>query len=418
MEKKIGIRNFALFDGENFDADTRQEVIVSDGKIESLRVAGAVEEGELDFIDLQGATLLPGLIDAHFHCNSPTLEVGRIDRLYPTWLAQFARRHLEETLRRGFTTVRDAGGADYGIYQAIETGYISGPRLFFSGKALSQTGGHGDLRPADVFDPCGCAYKGAISAVIDGAGAMRAAVREELRKGAHQIKLFVSGGVLSPTDPIWMDQFCDDEIRAAVEEAATRRTYVMAHAHTAAASARCAQLGVRSIEHGTLIDKSAAEEIAACGAYVVPTITVMQSLIDGDFALPQGALEKLNSIVDEASLAIEHCMTAGVKLGLGTDLFGDLHGRETHELTARAKINGALETLRSATSINAEIMNKTGELGIIAKGAVADMIAVKGNPLEDVSLFESPDENLLLIIKAGKVLKNNTQEQSGGSRHE
>ena len=405
MTGTIRFKNFSLFDGVSFHADTQRVLTIEGGKIVSLAATDAQENYEA--IDLCGATLMPGLIDAHFHCNSPSLDVGSIDRLYPSHLAQFAREHLEQMLLRGFTTVRDAGGADYGLVQAIEAGYIKGPRLYISGKALSQTGGHGDLRGAGEVDPCGCSYKGALAQVVDGPEEMRKAVRDELRKGAHQIKLFVSGGVLSPTDPIWMDQFTFDEIKAAVEEAATRRTYVMAHAHTANASVRCARAGVRSIEHGTLIDRDAADIVAEKGAYVVPTITVMESLLEGGFDLPKAAAEKLKAIIDDASGAIDHCMAAGVKLGLGTDLFGALHGRELHELTARARINGALETLRSATSVNAEILQRSGELGVIRAGALADIIAVSGNPTENIELFNAPEENISLIMKDGEIIKNN-----------
>lgn len=404
---RLRLKNFSLFDGVDFFDQPGFMLTVSNGRISHLERSEMPPDGSVVTLDLGGATVMPGLIDAHFHCNSPTLDVSSIDQLYPSYLAQFARQHLEETLLRGFTTVRDAGGADYGLVQAVDNGYIKGPRLYISGRALSQTGGHGDLRPQGAVDVCGCAYRGALAAVVDGADAVRQAVRDELRKGAHQIKLFVSGGVLSPTDPIWMNQFTSAEIKAAVEEAATRRTYVMAHAHTAEASRRCAEAGVRSIEHGTQIDRQTAETIARHGAYVVPTITVMESLLNSSgHGLPQSALDKLKSIIDDAARAIDHCMEAGVKLGLGTDLFGGLHGRELHELTARTRMNGALETLRSATSVNAEILNKKGELGIICEGAIADLLVVKANPVENMGLFEAPDDNILLIMKNGEIVKS------------
>lgn len=406
------LTNFSLFDGRNYSEDPRRVLLIEGERI--VRIAG--ENAEVpptaEVIDLGGATLMPGLIDAHFHCNSPSLDVGSIDRLYPSHLAQFARDHLEQTLQRGFTTVRDAGGADYGLVKALDARLIKGPRLLIAGRALSQTGGHGDLRAAGQFDPCGCSYKGALAQVVDGTDQMRLAVRDELRKGAHQIKLFVSGGVLSPTDPIWMDQFTDAEIRAAVEEAARWRTYVMAHAHTASASARCAAAGVRTIEHGTLIDAEAAQVIAENEAYVVPTISVMEAISGIEQQLPAEALAKLNQIRDIASSAIEHCRTAGVKLGLGTDLFGTLRGLELRELSARARIDGALEALRSATSVNADIIGRKEDLGTVSEGAIADLIAVRGNPVENIELFHNPEVNIGLILRSGEVARNTFATES------
>ena len=207
---------------------------------------------------------MPGLIDAHFHAYTPTFDIVKIDRMPQALLASHARVILEGALQRGFTTVRDAGGGDIGLWMAIEQGLIQGPRFFFSGKAISQTGGHGDARPGTVVEPCGCSgYTGSLSLVADGVDEVRRAVREELRKGARQIKLFVSGGVVSPTDPIWMPQFTDEEIRAAVHEASTRRTYVMAHCLTDDGARRCVESGVRSIEHGTEISEDTARLIAA-----------------------------------------------------------------------------------------------------------------------------------------------------------
>lgn len=406
MEKRLLLQNCALFDGETSRAGDRFTVIIEDGRIVDVCTqGGSGREGDI-IVDIGGRTLMPGLIDAHFHCNSPSLDVASIDRLHASYLAQLARRHLEETLLRGFTTVRDAGGADRGLVNAIAEGLVAGPHLLICGKALSQTGGHGDLRHNGPVDPCGCSYKGALAIVVDGADAVRAAVREELRNGADHIKLFVSGGVFSPSDPIWMDQFTDEEISAAVCEAGSRKTYVMAHAHTSEAAVRCARLGVRSIEHGTMIDGSAARIIAELEAYVVPTLTVMDSILEGAVEIPPYAAAKLESLRETAVRAVENCMAAGVKLGLGTDLFGALHGREQMELIARAKVSGSLESLRSATSINAEILGRKGEIGVIRKGARADLIVIAGDPVRDIELFRDPERNVVLVMKAGAIIKN------------
>ncbi len=407
---KIVFTGCALFDGYDLYPALDNVVVVEGAKVIEVCTGGYPDKKGEQVIDLQGKTLMPGLIDAHFHCNSPSLDVGSIDGLFPSHLAQHARAYLEETLSRGFTTVRDAGGADSGLVDATEAGIIKGPRLFISGKALSQTGGHGDMRKPAPFDVCGCSYKGALSKVVDGADSVRRAVRNELHNGAHQIKIFVSGGVLSPTDPIWMNQFTDGEILAAVEEAASRRTYVMAHAHTAEAAMRCSRLGVRSIEHGTMIDALSAAAVAENETFVVPTLTVVEALISGNVDLPAGAYDKLAAVSDYAYAAVEHCEQAGVKLGLGTDLFGGLHGQELWELVLRARISGALETLRSATSVNGELLQRKDKLGVVKPGALADLIVVDGNPIQNVELFLEPAKNIQLIMKNGDIEKDITSE--------
>ena len=245
----LKIKATRFFDGERLHTEHPLNITVRGNRVaevsEQTTPQGAPED--VREIDASSLTILPGLIDAHFHPVSASFDVASIDRSHPSLRALDARRHLESALLRGFTTVRDAGGGDIGLVRANEQGLIRGPRLLMAGKALSQTGGHGDMRPADAVPVCSCGYNGALSAVVDGPDQMRRAVREQLRQGATQIKLFVSGGVLSPTDPLWMNQFTDEEIRAAVDEAATRRTYVMAHAHTADAVLRCIRNGVRSL---------------------------------------------------------------------------------------------------------------------------------------------------------------------------
>ena len=298
------------------------------------------------------------------------------------------------------------------MVRASEQGLFRGPRLLIAGKAISQTGGHGDMRPADAVPVCACGYSGALSAVVDSPEEMRRAVREQLRQGATHIKLFVSGGVLSPTDPLWMNQFTDEEIRAAVEEARTRRTYVMAHAHTAEAVRRCIRNGVRSVEHGTLMDRESADAVAAAGAFVVPTLAVVDVLRQGTTRLPQGAREKLGEIADRNAESLAICTDAGVKLGFGTDLFGEHRNRQSHEFTARGRVQSPVEVIRSATRINAEILNLAGQIGTIAPGAYADLIGVSGDPLLDLRVLAEPEQNLKLVIRGGEIILNRLAELS------
>ena len=341
-------------------------------------------------------------------CSSKS-TVPSIEDMPASLLYQHARHSLEGALSRGFTTVRDAGGADLGLAMAVERGLIAGPRIFFAGRGLSQTGGHGDMRSQTRFEPCGCAaYHGPITQVADGVDAVRRAAREELRKGAHQIKMMVSGGVLSPTDPLWMDQYSDEEIRVGVEEAATRRTYVMAHAHTANAVRRCAELGVRSIEHGTQIDAEAAEAVAAAGAFVVPTLVTIFAMIESgaELGLPKVYADKLQGLGEDGLRSLEICQAAGVPMGFGTDLLGPLQDRQSQEFLIRSEVLAPVDVLRSATSINAALVQRSGELGTIAPGAVADILVVDGDPLGDLGLLQEQGRHIPVIMKEGRFCKN------------
>jgi imidazolonepropionase-like amidohydrolase len=404
--RKTVITNVRIFDGVDIITPAQADAVwIDGGRISRLGrwSIDARTSADERVIDGRGMTLMPGLIDAHFHCNSPAVDVAAIDRVVPSHLAQYARRYLEDMLSHGFTTLRDAGGADIGLVRARDEGLIVGPRLYVAGKALSQSGGHGDFRSTVLT--CGCeAYEGSLSVVVDGPDNIRRTVRNLLRTGAHQVKIMVSGGVLSPMDPIWMDQYTDAEITAAVEEAARWRTYVMAHSLTDAASRRCAALGVRSIEHGLGITRETAEFVAERNTFVVPTLGTPHWLLEGIVPLPAAYIEKLKGIGDAGVSAIENCAKAGVKLGFGTDLLGALHGREAYELVLRAKASGAFETLRSATSVNAELMNLKGQVGTIAPSAYADLLLVDGDPLTDISLLTRPEEHIKLIMLEGEVV--------------
>ena len=398
-----------VFDGVSVELREDMTVVVEDGRIKEVADGAVRAPADAERVACGGRTLMPGLIDAHFHALLVELTVPPLDDMPASLLYQLARRSLEGALRRGFTTVRDAGGADLGLAMAVERGLIAGPRIFFAGRGLSQTGGHGDMRNQTRFEPCGCAaYHGPVTQVADGVDAVRKAAREELRKGAHQIKMMVSGGVLSPTDPLWMDQYSDEEIRVGVEEAATRRTYVMAHAHTANAARRCAELGVRSIEHGTQIDAEAAEVVAAAGAFVVPTLVTLFAMIESgaEFGLPKIYADKLQGLGDDGLRSLEVCQAAGVSMGFGTDLLGPLQDRQSKEFLIRSEVLAPVDVLRSATSINAALVQRSGELGTIAPGAVADILVVDGDPLGDLGLLQEQGRHIPVIMKDGRFCKN------------
>ena len=351
-------RNALLFDGETDHLRDNISVLVEGDRIREVSDR-AIVSPSADSIDLRGRTLMPGLIDAHFHAYATALDLGKAEETPRSLHALEAHILLENALARGFTTVRDAAGADYGLAQATERGLIKGPRIFYSGRAITQTGGHGDSRAQSV-EGCTCSSS-VISWVADGPEEVRKAAREELRKGANQIKIFVSGGISSPSDPVWMPQFTDEEIKAAVAEAASRRTYVMAHAYTADSIARAVRCGVRSIEHGNLIDRAAAEVVRAHEAFVMPTLVTYDAFhkFGAEGGAPDYLLQKLEDVRTAGLRALSLLQDVGVQTGFGTDLLGELHVHQSEEFIIRSEVMEPVDILRSATSINARILNRT-----------------------------------------------------------
>lgn len=400
------VENCSVFDGVSETTADGQTIVIENGLIRELGEAGAYR-GEAERIDAGGRFVMPGLIDAHFHAYGIELNPALVDRIKPELRGLHAKSILEGALHRGFTTIRDAGGGDVALATALRLGLIDGPRLLYPGLAISQTGGHGDLRAPDHYDTCLCAYCGAMSVVADGPDEMRKTVREQLRTGATQIKLFVSGGVLSPSDPIWMNQFDIEEIRVAVAEAETRRAYVMAHAHTNEAVLRCVDNGVRSIEHATLLEDSGAEAIARAGAFAVPTLAVIETIRAAGPALglPSAMIDKMREVADQANISYERLRAAGAKIGFGTDLLGKLMPQQSIEFRLRRETCQPIEILRSATSINAALLQMEGKLGVIAPGAFADILVVEGNPLDDITLLERPG-NIRCILRDGRIVRS------------
>ena len=409
MSNLMVLENCSVFDGVA-DEIRGGACLVTEG--DTIREVGDRPAGLANArrIDCGGRFLMPGLIDLHFHAYSATFDLQWLDRMPKPLLVAHAFKHLQGTLERGFTTVRDPGGGDIGLSMAIERRLIRGPRFYYGGKALSQTGGHGDLRPAHHEEPCHCAYSGVISQVVDGADEVRRVARNELRKGADHIKMFVSGGVASPTDPIWMPQFTNAELTVAVEEARTRRKYVIAHCHTDDGARRCVEVGIRSIDHATMVSDATARLIADSGtSYTVPTLAVIHQVTESGAAagMPPESIAKVKGILGQMLASIEACRRAGVKMGLGTDIFGtDFHDMQANEFRYRAEVDRPIDILRSATSVNAEIMQRKGELGVIAPGAKADMILLDGDPLQDISIFERFRTHMPLIVKGGELMRN------------
>ena len=402
-------RNGKLFDGLAGESRGDMEVLVENDRIKEVSDT-PIAAGDARVVDLGGRTLMPGLIDAHFHAVAADPNISQVENMPPSLIAQYSRGFLEASLGRGFTTIRAAGGADYGLARAIDTGLIAGPRLFYSGRALSQTGGHGDFRPYEQGHALCSGGLGArvFSRIVDGVAEVRRAARDELRKGAAQIKIMASGGVASPSDPAWVLQFSEEEIRAVVWEAHSWRTYVMAHAYTPQAIRRCVEYGVRSIEHGNLIDAETAAYVAEQGAFVVPTLCTYDALSKHGAALgfPKVSLEKVDSVRTAGLEALELLRAAGVKIGFGTDLLGAMHEHQLSEFAIRAQVLPAADILRQATSINAELLNRSGDLGVVATGALADLIVVDGDPVADIGLLSGQGEAVLMVMKGGAVYKD------------
>ena len=404
-------KNARIFDGTSADCAEGMYLRVADGLIQDVS-ARTVTDKDARVIDVGGRTLMPGLIDAHMHAYCSDVSMQKVEAMGEPYRTAHAVRMLGHALDCGFTTVRDIGGGDYSLARAIADGLVRAPRFFYAGKVLSMTGGHGDFRPLEQrshhHELCSCGIVNWACRVADGVDACIQSARDELRQGAHCIKIMGSGGVASPTDPIWMNQYCEDEIRAIVNECAERRTYAAAHCHPASAVRRCVEFGVRSIEHGTLIDDDTARFVAERGAYIVPTMVVIFALVEmgKELGFPAVSLEKAEYAYKQALSGMDKMRSAGVKIGFGTDLLGSTYVQECREFTIRSEVFSPLELLRQATSVNAELMLQQGKLGCIAPGAHADLLVVDGDPLRDISLLAADGKNLRLIVRAGEIVKD------------
>lgn len=405
----IIFKNGSLLDPNQPELLEGYSVLVENGRIKEVSDK-EIKSGTARVIDVKGKTIMPGLIDLHGHVMATQLNLSTQGVLPDALVMLRAVPIMKAMLRRGFTTLRDAGGAGWGLKCAVEEKTAIGPRLFIAGRALSQTGGHGDPRPrSDYLRPmsfCGCCFRaGDIGRVVDGVDNLRRAVREEFQMGADQIKIMASGGVASPTDPIAAFGYSEDEIKAIVEEARGRQSYVMAHSYTAEAIERAVKMGVRTIEHGNLIDARVAAIMAEKGAYVVPTLVTYEALANegASYGLPPDSVDKIGTVRTAGLESLEIFKKAGVKMGFGTDLLGPSQRLQSDEFRIRAQVLSNFEVIQSATLIGAEVLNKQGELGEIREGAIADVLIVDGNPYKDINCLLGQGDHIPLVMKGGDI---------------
>lgn len=406
-----------LFDGLSDTLLENRAVLVKDGLVADVLAAGT-KVADVDVIDCGNRVLMPGLIDAHWHSLLAGISQMAAMTADIPYVHLVAAKEAQATLLRGFTTVRDVGGPAFALKRAIDEGTISGPRIYPSGAMVSQTSGHGDFRqrtdlPRGSRNDLSLTEIAGIAAIADGEAEVLRRVREQLMLGASQIKIMVGGGVASSFDPLDSLQFTESEIRAAVSAASDWGTYVCAHVYTDAGIRRALDCGVRSIEHGQLAEEETVRRMADLGAWW----SLQPFLADEDSNVYPTALqrEQQKAIAEGTVRAFDLGQKHGVNMAFGTDILFNPKGTVTQgkQLTKLARWFGNAGVLKIATSTNARLLALSGPrnpyaapLGLITAGALADLLVIDGNPLEDLSLIADPDKNIKMVIKNGRIYKN------------
>lgn len=392
-------------------ADPRRDarVVVESGRIQSIGASSGPLPRGAEVTDCGGRTLMPGLLDAHVHLAMVELGELQTSTRRPAVLAMRIAQEIERTLDAGFTTVRDAGGLDGGFKDAVNQGLIRGPRLLVSGPFLSQTGGHADQRPRD--------WRGEMptipgisseSLLADGPWEVRRAAREALRRGADQIKVMASGGAASPTDEITDTQFSVEEMAAAVEVARGVDTYVLAHAYGPRAIQNAIDAGVRSIEHGNLLDEETADRmLAADDIYLVPTVITYEVLAKLEVSPNWSEVNqrKIRQALQGAYRSLEMAYEKGIRIASGSDVLAEHQPHKAREIACQAQVMGAMNALIAATRTNAQLMRIEREVGTVETGKRADLIVVDGDPLANPEVLADP-AHVRMVVKAGAVVKN------------
>ncbi|MEO3388497.1 amidohydrolase family protein [Mesorhizobium sp. CAU 1741] len=397
-------KNFRLLDPERDDLLDGHELLVEGDVIREVS-SSPITSADADVIDCGGKTLMPGLIDCHVHVVLSEVNIRNLENYPITLMTARAMRQMGAMLDRGFTTVRDTGGADWGLRSAVDEGYITGPRLFIAGRAIGPTGGHSDSRRrTDSATRCPCCDALSFSMCLaDGVAEVRRAVREEMRQGCDQVKIMMSGGVASPYDPLDSLQFSMPEVNAAVAEATAFGRYVCAHAYSAEAITRAAHAGVRTIEHGNLIDEAAAKLMAEKDMFLVANLVAYYAMKEraAEYGMDGEMLEKNDLVIEGGLRSLEICKRAGVPVAYGSDLLGQLQVDQNREFAIRSQVLSPLEIVRSATSVAARLLRHEGKLGCVKEGAYADLLLVDGDPLANIDLLAGGGTHMAAIMKGG-----------------
>ena len=397
-----------LLDPEEGSLTADVTLKIEGGRIADLASGAPPPEGARA-IALDGRVVMPGLIDCHMHVVAETLDLWSNMTVPSSLAALRAARVMEETLSRGFTTIRDLGGADHGLVRGVEDGLIPGPRLVICGKGLSTTGGHCDLRGRSDDRPGIMDYRlGSMGVLVDGVDDVRRVARTYIKEGARFLKVMANGGVSSPNDPIHALQFSRHEIAALVEEAANAGLYVAAHVYTDAAIRRCVELGVHSLEHCNLIEAETAAMAAERGCVAVPTLVAYEALALEGAALGLGtdSVAKIDTVRDGGRRSLGLMREAGLPMAYGSDLLGGLRKYQMMEVELLAEVLTPLEIVRSLTTVGARLCAIEGVTGVLAKGAHADLLVLDGNPLEDISVLAGDGARMAMIMAGGRLHKS------------
>lgn len=404
-------RNVRLLEPEIGEVRDGHEVLIEGGLIREV-AEREIRSGSAEVVDGGGRVMMPGLIDSHVHAMLSEVNIRALEAVPLTLATARAAQLLRGMIDRGFTTVRDTGGVDWGLKSALEDGILTGPRLFIAGQAIGPTGGHSDPRRRTDYSlglRCHCCNAMSFTMnVSDGVSEVRKSAREQMRQGADHVKIMMSGGVASPYDPLDSLQFSLEEVGAAVEEAAAFGRYVCAHAYTPEAITRAAHAGVRTIEHGNLIDDASAALMAEKGMFLVANLVTYYAMREraAEYGMSGDMLEKNERVIDGGLRSLEICHRAGVPVAFGTDLLGQLQVEQSREFRLRSEVVSPIEIIRSATTIGARLLRQEGKLGTIQPGAHADFLLLDGDPLQDLEVLGSGGRHLAAIVKGGRFHKN------------
>ena len=408
MSQVTIFENAFLIDGTGADPVDGASVVVEGRTIKEVSdQALTAKPAGAELIDLKGKTLMPGLIDGHIHAANIYMNHAQTSALSPAVFVCRTAENLEADINLGFTTVRDAGGLDLGFRQAIEQGYINGPRTLLSVNMLTQSGGHGDKRSPFQEANQPRSPMGNYPEICDGVDEVKKAARNVLRRGADQVKVMADGGVASPTDKLGHWQFEVDELEAAVTVAKAAGTYVMAHVYADQAVRNCVAAGVKTIEHGNLITEDTARLMAEKGTWLCPTLTTYQIL--AEYGEKEGLspfiLSKMEQIVEVGFASVERAVAAGVKIASGSDIIGPYQFHKGRELGLKAQVMGPMAAIVAATKSSAEMIELDDRLGTVEAGRLADLIVVRANPLEDLTQFHHDNNGVVMVLVDGKVRK-------------